>query len=187
MAWAMLLRNHPGRPALGRLNQRCAPQQWRPPDVGVLRINIDGSVNSSTNEAADRGLIGDSEGRWITGFVRNIGRCSILHAELWAIMDGLSLAWESGARSFEIEVDSSEAVRILNCSPKDHEPSIVRRIRHLLKRQWRVRIYCISRERNVIADSLALLGRSRRLGLDILRQPPIGLQLLLDKDTALMV
>ncbi|XP_039068762.1 uncharacterized protein LOC120215031 [Hibiscus syriacus] len=126
-------------------------------------------VGDGTDEAAGGGLIRDSEGRWITGFVRNIVR------------------WESGARSIEIEVHSSEAVRILNCSPKDHGPSIVRRIRHLLKRQWRVRIYYISRERNVIDDSLARLGRSRRLDLDILGQPTTGLQLLLDKYTALMV
>ncbi|KAE8728847.1 Pyrophosphate--fructose 6-phosphate 1-phosphotransferase subunit beta 1 [Hibiscus syriacus] len=47
LAWAKLLRNYPGRPGLDRLNQ-------------------------STNEAAGGGLILDSEGRWITGFVRNI-------------------------------------------------------------------------------------------------------------------
>ncbi|KAE8655972.1 hypothetical protein F3Y22_tig00117012pilonHSYRG00153 [Hibiscus syriacus] len=46
-----------------------------------------------TMVAVSGGVIRDSAGSWKLGYVRNIGQCSALHAELWAIRDGLDLQW----------------------------------------------------------------------------------------------
>jgi ribonuclease HI len=35
-------------------------------------------------------------GRWIVGFALNIGICTSVSAELWAITNGLKLAWSKG-------------------------------------------------------------------------------------------
>ncbi|KAE8719956.1 hypothetical protein F3Y22_tig00109923pilonHSYRG00018 [Hibiscus syriacus] len=112
-------------------------------------------------------------------FFRNIGRCSAFHAEIWAILDGLKLASECDVRCIEVEVHNSEAVRILNTSSQSHDATNIRRIRELLKLNWKVNIVYGSREVNNVANSPAQSGRSYSLGLTILRQPPDGFQRLL--------
>ena len=43
------------------------------------------------------GIVGGSCGDLLTGgFAMNIGKCSVMNAELWGIFQGLSLAWDQG-------------------------------------------------------------------------------------------
>ncbi|KAE8676202.1 Inactive leucine-rich repeat receptor-like serine/threonine-protein kinase [Hibiscus syriacus] len=101
-------------------------QHWRPPLTDFNELNTDGAVNPLTTEASGGGIFRNSEGKWITGFCRSFGRCSILHAELWAVLDDLNVAWRRGFNRIEMEMDNQEAVRILNDPGQSHEPTIVR-------------------------------------------------------------
>ena len=56
--------------------------------------------------AGGGGLLRDQDGRWISGFSFKLGTCSVLVAELWAILHGLRLAWEKGVRKLTVETDS---------------------------------------------------------------------------------
>ncbi|KAE8712104.1 hypothetical protein F3Y22_tig00110264pilonHSYRG00315 [Hibiscus syriacus] len=57
-------------------------------------------------EAAGGGVLRDSNGNWLAGYQQNIGRCPIFQAELWAVLDGLSIAWEHRNRSIIVEVEN---------------------------------------------------------------------------------
>ncbi|KAK7231993.1 hypothetical protein RIF29_48022 [Crotalaria pallida] len=58
----------------------------------------------------------DSNGNWIPGTCRNIGQCSITKAELWAIFDTLSLAWDRGFRKVKLESDSQCVIKMIKAS-----------------------------------------------------------------------
>ncbi|OMO87284.1 reverse transcriptase [Corchorus capsularis] len=61
---------------------------WRTPPDGVLLLNTDGSSRLVDGHASAGGLIKDSNGLWVAGFLLNIGITGSLEAELWGIRQG---------------------------------------------------------------------------------------------------
>ncbi|KAL4291239.1 hypothetical protein GQ457_14G000340 [Hibiscus cannabinus] len=62
---------------------------WCCPDRGWLAVNCDGAITPIDGTAAIGGVVRDCDGQWYFGFSRSIRRCSILMAELWAILRGV--------------------------------------------------------------------------------------------------
>lgn len=58
--------------------------------------------------------IRDWLGRRVVSTTRNLGSCSPLLAELWGVLLGLHLAWESGHRSLILETDSQMVVQLVS-------------------------------------------------------------------------
>ncbi|CAN0911645.1 Putative ribonuclease H protein At1g65750 [Linum grandiflorum] len=99
-------------------------------------------------------------------FTTNFGRCSIMRAELRAIIDGLLLAWEWGARRVAIQTDSLAATKMLQQQAYlDHKhTTLVLQFKELLRRNWEVQLFHIYREGNCLADYLASRGHGLPLG-----------------------
>ncbi|KAG8490303.1 hypothetical protein CXB51_015481 [Gossypium anomalum] len=53
-------------------------------------LNTDGSVRQEEGFVAVGGLVRDQNGRWIMGYGRYLGNCTVTEAELWGLMDGLN-------------------------------------------------------------------------------------------------
>ncbi|MBA0602371.1 hypothetical protein Gorai_002553, partial [Gossypium raimondii] len=53
------------------------------------------NLKDETWKISWKGILRDNHGEWIIGFCRQLGKCLILDAELWGILDGLSLVQES--------------------------------------------------------------------------------------------
>ncbi|XP_019167626.1 PREDICTED: uncharacterized protein LOC109163328 [Ipomoea nil] len=87
--------------------------RWEKPQEDFAKPNVDGSVQCYTNKASCGGLIRDSSESWIQGFVYNIGSCSPLEAEAWAILKGVQLAIHMGNSRIIIESDSADAVKFI--------------------------------------------------------------------------
>ncbi|XP_012461277.1 uncharacterized protein LOC105781288 [Gossypium raimondii] len=87
---------------------------WSRPPHGVLKINTDGAPIKSSAMASAGEVVRDDKGDWISGFSRSLGVATVLHSELWAILDGLNLAWDRGFRKIILESDSKEAIDIIN-------------------------------------------------------------------------
>lgn len=57
------------------------------------------------------GILRDS-GR-VVAYACNLGACTVLGAELWAILHGLKLVWQHGYRRIVISSDSKQAVDLI--------------------------------------------------------------------------
>ena len=64
--------------------------RWEVPTPGWVKLKGNHGI------ASCRGLIRDAHGEWLGGFATNLGISSSPIAELWAIINGLELAWVSG-------------------------------------------------------------------------------------------
>ncbi|GMI86798.1 hypothetical protein HRI_002349100 [Hibiscus trionum] len=157
--------------------------RWQCPPEGWVKLNADGSVYGQHKEAAIGGVVRDSLGRWLFGFARRIGVCSVLMAELWAAYEALMHAWRMGFKKVVLESDNLEVTRILsNESMALRGDVVVDLIFGLLCRDWEVRVQHIGREGNMVADLLACqFGRQQR-GIGWLVEPPVEVQGLLELD-----
>ncbi|KAI8004358.1 putative ribonuclease H protein [Camellia lanceoleosa] len=79
---------------------------WKPPWEDRFKLNIDGVSKASPNRAGRCGIIRDSLGRWVAGFMRNTGTTSALEAELWALRDGLMLTADLHLLKIHVEADA---------------------------------------------------------------------------------
>ncbi|KAL4353912.1 hypothetical protein GQ457_06G021000 [Hibiscus cannabinus] len=153
------------------------------PPHGWVKGNVDVAVNVSDGRAAVGGVFRDEDGTWLQGFARFIGRSSVLVVELWAIREGLHLAWNGGFRHVELETDNAEAARICNGLSTAMQNSIlVSEIQEWLQRCWHVRVRYVDRASNAVADTLAKMGQRTLLQGGYFRNPPVEVLALVDAE-----
>lgn len=61
-------------------------------------------VKGNPGNARAGGFFQDSAGTWIKGFAINIGFCTSIRAELWAVITGLEMTWYKGFASSHLVV-----------------------------------------------------------------------------------
>lgn len=147
---------------------------------------IDGSVNRATGMGSAGGLIRGLAGDWIVGFLHNIVFYSVMEAELWGILDGLTVAWECGYRRVVVEVDNATVAQWC-ANPSEaglDERNLAGGVRDLLGREWEIRVTHVFREANLVADALANLAGSLPYGVQHLENPPAEVQTWLQHDAA---
>ncbi|KAL4347146.1 hypothetical protein GQ457_17G016800 [Hibiscus cannabinus] len=66
---------------------------WCKLAAGWVRVNADGAVSGSDGRVATGGVLRDDSGKWLFGFSRSLGICSVLIAEVWAAHDARMHAW----------------------------------------------------------------------------------------------
>lgn len=54
---------------------------------------MNGAAKGNAGLAAAVGILRDESGRWLAGFMQNIGISTSIRAELWAVRSELTLAW----------------------------------------------------------------------------------------------
>lgn len=67
-------------------------QRRVPLPTGFFKINTNSGHNLNSGLAWSVAVACDEHGRWMWRLGRNIGRCSVLQVEFWAIYDGPQLA-----------------------------------------------------------------------------------------------
>ncbi|XP_028785601.1 uncharacterized protein LOC114741465 [Neltuma alba] len=119
-------------------------------------------------------------------FMRNIGRGSSLHAELWEIIWALKRAWDMQWRRVIIETDCWEAVELLSTGwAEDHsEGHLVTEIRSWLDKEWQVSLDRYHRDANGATDALAKEALNIEIGAVFFSSPPSLLTPLLASDIA---
>ncbi|KAK8548099.1 hypothetical protein V6N12_061021 [Hibiscus sabdariffa] len=105
------------------------------------------------------GVLRDADRRWIMGYTKRLGVCSVLDSELWGLFEGLLSAWSLHIRYLLVETNSLEAYRIIT------EPSaacggstLVPYILELISRPWEVRLSHVRRNENALADHMAKMA-----------------------------
>ncbi|KAF7822893.1 ribonuclease H [Senna tora] len=162
-------------------------KDWRKPDAPWIKVNTDGAVCSRNGQAGCGGIFRDHKGRWLAGFMANIGHSTVLSAELWGIMYSLREAWERGYRKVELECDSSMAIKGVletDCSTNMSHPTLFN-IKAMLEKEWEVRIKPIPRSMNNCADRLAKMSLSYPSGILSLETMPEWIRKEVEKDMGL--
>ena len=158
--------------------------KWLKPPDGWWKLNTDGSFLGASGSAGGGGLIRDSRGQCIGGFVKNFAASSSLAAELWALREGLVLCIDLQAQAVVVELDAFAAVLLVSslaCTNGDFA-ILVDDCRDLLQKLPQVRILHCYREANACADALARLG-SASLDVELIFvTPPPFLFPFLDSD-----
>ncbi|KAK8474677.1 hypothetical protein V6N11_034727 [Hibiscus sabdariffa] len=114
--------------------------RWRKPPLGWIKANSDG-VHGIDSLASARGVICDDQGRWVYGYARSLGRCSVFMVELWAAHDILLVAWDLGFHQVQMETDNLDVAQILQGSSDALVAcSLVDVILMILAQQWTVSI-----------------------------------------------
>ncbi|MBA0818699.1 hypothetical protein Gohar_019814, partial [Gossypium harknessii] len=66
------------------------------------------------DKAASRGVLQDWKGKWISGYNRCLGKCSVFYVELWRILDGLNIMLSRNFDNVLIQTHSIEAKKAIN-------------------------------------------------------------------------
>lgn len=85
---------------------------WNLSVEGWVKCNVDGSSREGGTSVGCRGVIRDSNGKWILGFIMRHSHMDILSAKIWSISKGLEVSKEKGIRKIIIESDSKKAVEL---------------------------------------------------------------------------
>ncbi|KAK7303017.1 hypothetical protein RJT34_13916 [Clitoria ternatea] len=165
---------------------------WRCPPNGWVCLNTDGSVFKNHRTRCNRGpcggLVRDSLGCFLGGFVVNLGATSVILSELWGVVHGLKLAWDLGCKKVKVDIDSGNALGLVRNGPVANDPtfSLVFEINGLVRRDWLVEFSHVFRESNRAADRLAHLGHSHssELGVKRFSEPPSAITDILRDDLA---
>jgi ribonuclease HI len=156
---------------------------WKPPPVGWVRLNTDGSCKEG-NRAGCGGLVRGSEGEWLGGFPKFVGSCSACIAELWGVLEGLRCIWNLGFHWVELHIDSQVVINMIKEDKMVSSTcwSIVCQIRRLLQYDWEIRIQHSYRKANRCADMLANMECDRGGALIFYESCPISLSSLYKVD-----
>ncbi|VVA35374.1 PREDICTED: ribonuclease [Prunus dulcis] len=157
---------------------------WMAPLPGVCKVNTDGSRINSSGLIGAGGLLRDSCGNWIKGFSVNLGYGSVIEAELWGIFWGLSMAWDAGFRTVEIECDATSAMALLKSPIVSTHPlfSIINCCKLKIHEDWCCSVKHIFREQNCAADALAVKCYDFAHGLHVFLEAPAFLSDVLAAD-----
>ncbi|KAF7833600.1 hypothetical protein G2W53_015933 [Senna tora] len=158
--------------------------KWKPPECGSLKFNVDGSCWRHNSSISCGGVLRDSDGRWITGFVRRMGKGNSLTAEMWAIYSSLQIAWDNRLKDIIIETDSLLAITLIKDGVDRFHPlkPLVSAICNLADRIGNINFTHSFREGNRVANALASSGHCMDFGLYSLDIPPSSCILLVEDD-----
>ena len=139
---------------------------WEKPNLGHFKLNVDGS-RSSTSLIGAGGVIRDSSGAWIFGFMKNIGSGEVLCAEAWGLIIGLQIAVELGIKDIVIESDSAILINMLSTEDNNSHPLgiLIANCKALMHSFDTYVVQHIHRKRNMVADTLAKRSTDQDLGL----------------------
>ncbi|KAL0926337.1 hypothetical protein M5K25_002555 [Dendrobium thyrsiflorum] len=138
-------------------NQRLV--YWHKPPVSIFKLNVDGSVRNDGIGCG--GIIRDDKGNLVVAFAEPLATCSVVKAELFAILKGIKLCFSRDIYNIWIEVDAISTIHFLMQNSSNvvkHDLFyLIREIKHLLN-MANCNMSHVYREGNACADWLANFG-----------------------------
>lgn len=157
---------------------------WIKPEDGWVVLKVDGSALSNPGKSGFGGLVRNADGEFLRGYYGSAGFTHIGHAEILALLHGLTVCKDMGVGAVKCYSNSINTVRMIHegVPIHHHEANEVVAIKQLLAQDWRVEIYHTYREGNQCADFLAKLGARTDDPIVILHDAPAGMNSLLMAD-----
>ena len=159
---------------------------WNPPRHGWIKVNVDGAFAMNLGLGCG-GLMRNSNGKFIEGFMFHPTEGDSFTAELWALILGLKLAWEKGERRIIVESDALELIQLLEQgnTSQHADAELIQEAKSLIGRQWEIELLHIPRGANSVADFLAKRAITTVRGYELILESPDYLFSLLQKDCCL--
>ncbi|XP_057426477.1 uncharacterized protein LOC130719900 [Lotus japonicus] len=151
----------------------------------MARVTVDGSWNPETSRMGCSMYVFDVADRWLLGASESHGAGDAFLAELLAVELGLQACWDMGLRQVMCCTDCSMVVEVMQVDASVGQfwaRDVIRRVQGLLRRDWRVVMQLIPREKNSAADSLARQASREASPRCYWRHPPVGVSALLMQD-----
>ncbi|KAK8596929.1 hypothetical protein V6N12_065407 [Hibiscus sabdariffa] len=129
--------------------------KWCLPSVDSIKVNVDGDRRLHGVVASCGGIVRNSNGVWLDGFTKFIGKCSFLEAELWVVCQGLKCAMDMNVQKVIMESDSREVIcTLLGQGWRATSSSLLESIRSLASGNCEVVFQHVFREGNRVADAM---------------------------------
>lgn len=125
------------------------------PREGWVKLNTDGATKGNPGQAGCGGIIRGHRGELFEMFAARCGVCSSVQAKLLGVLCGLAIAWNTGNKRVQLNVDSEVVVQLLTNTNVPNSPMFhtIRRCRSMVQRsKWEVSITHCYREANRAAD-----------------------------------
>jgi len=159
---------------------------WKRPREGWIKLNNDDACKNMGVIAGCGSLFRDSDCRWIKGYIKKIGACDALHAEMWRLYLGLNMVWREHYSHLTVESDSKILIEMISDNFKfnGNIPVLVHLIWKLLKMSWNVQFNHTWHEGNRSADWLAnlIISTYHFNLLVLLESPPNVVRIILFDD-----
>ncbi|MCI08973.1 ribonuclease H protein, partial [Trifolium medium] len=138
---------------------------WKPPPSDWIKLNTDGSC-SNDGKIGCGGILRGSEGEWLGGFAKFIGKGNAYIAKLWGVLEVLLLARRLNFKAVELHVDSLVVIKTISEDGRGSRirSVLVKKIRQLIQLDWEVVVHHAYRESNKCADALANIGCAMGVG-----------------------
>ena len=155
------------------------PENW-------VKLNTNGSSIGNPGLARGEGLIRNTNGEWVRGFVRAIGITTSAAAELWAFRDRIHLYIALKILVVIIELDAKLVVDLLQKEDRNQNglDVILGDCKAGLRDILVVEIQHCYREANKCANALARRGSLLPQDFVVFLEPPANVALLLSLDVA---
>ncbi|GMI83350.1 hypothetical protein like AT4G29090 [Hibiscus trionum] len=146
-------------------NRLSCDDSWIAPPLGVLKFNMDASVEGAFGPSGLGGILRDNQGQHLLKFSKNGGPSDSTGAEIRAILEAGQIFLRSnwcGKFPLVIESDSQMAVRWITEEVDCPAPfkEVVAKCKSLCK-EFHFNVESVYREKNVEAHNLATEGRKR--------------------------
>ena len=146
---------------------KCNPQpRWERPSNGWMKLNIDGSFDSNSENGGIGAILRDSSGRPIFACCRPLQKCSgALETELRACVDGLVKAFQWTMLPIVVETDCMSVIQMLNEKGRDRSElaNLVQEAKFIMEGDREISIKKAQRSQNRISHFLANKARVESL------------------------
>ena len=136
---------------------------WKKPRTGQVKLNTNGVVFRNLKKAGGGGVLRDSNGDQLAGFMRKLGSTSSILAELQALKDGLSVGRQLDILNINIDLDADVLVHLLTNPSSLNlmlEPPL-NDCKNLIKAFHIYTVTHIFREANRCVDKLTNMGATQ--------------------------
>lgn len=163
-------------------------KNWRPPPVGMLKLNTDSSFNRNKCLAHAGVIIRNEYGDVLTGLSKVFHTSSPLLAEALSLREGLVFAVSLGIQCLVAENDSLDLIRACRGELQNGEIlSLIGDIQCLKTRFQKIGFTWVPREGNKVAHQIAALASHHNLPACWTWRPPPSLSSLIQKDKQLLL
>lgn len=132
--------------------------RWKPPEVGVLKVNVDASVYAGRSSFSVGMVLRDHAGRFCRARnFRRMGEVYVFEAEAEGVLAALKWIVEHDIANVEIESDSVLTVQALRKDTQNllEVGNILQESRLLLQARPDIRVFHIKKQANKVAHLLA--------------------------------